>query len=114
MTSGFLSGVSQIAGPPVIAFWMSGPSPAPIIRANLIVYFAIASFGALAAFWWNGFFTMDVARLLVVLMPANAVALFIGTRLFTFASDKTFRRVAYTLVAIAAIASLPALDGVLR
>ncbi|MEI2385012.1 sulfite exporter TauE/SafE family protein [Breoghania sp. JC706] len=114
MTSGFLSGVSQISGPPVIAFWMSGPSAAPVIRANLIVYFAISSLGAFAAFWWNGFFTMEVARLLVVLMPANAVALFIGTRLFTFASEKTFRRVAYTLVALAALGSLPALDGVLR
>ncbi|PTW59672.1 hypothetical protein C8N35_10654 [Breoghania corrubedonensis] len=114
MTSGFLSGASQIAGPPVIAFWMSGPSQAQVIRANLIVYFAIASLGAFAAFWWNGFFTMDVARLLVVIMPANAVALFLGTRAFAFASEKTFRRVAYALIAIAAIGSLPALDGVLR
>lgn len=114
MTSGFLSGVSQVAGPPVVAFWMSGPSPALVIRANLIVYFALASCGALAAFWWNGFFTMEVARLLIVLMPANALALYLGARLFGFASEATFRRVAYTLVALAALGSLPALDGLLR
>lgn len=114
MTSGFLSGVSQVAGPPVVAFWMSGPSPAPVIRANLIIYFALASCGALVAFWWHGFFTMDVARLLVLLMPANALALYLGTRAFRLASDVTFRRVAYALIALAAFGSLPALDGVLR
>ncbi|MDJ0932399.1 TSUP family transporter [Breoghania sp.] len=93
MTAGFLGGVSQVAGPPVVAFWMSGPWSAPVIRANLIIYFALASIGSLVAFWWHGFFTMDVARLLTVLVPAYAIALFCGTRAFRLASDVVFRRV---------------------
>ena len=113
-TSGFLSGISQVAGPPVVAFWMSGPQPAAVIRANLIVYFALASFGALAAYWWNGLFTLDVAKTLVVIMPANAVALYLGSKFFSRSSDKLFRRVAYVMVAIAALGSLPVLDGWLR
>ena len=43
--SGFLGGFAQISGPPIVAYWMSGPAPAAIIRANLIVYFLILSFG---------------------------------------------------------------------
>ncbi|AXS42747.1 sulfite exporter TauE/SafE family protein [Breoghania sp. L-A4] len=113
-TSGFLSGVSQVAGPPVVAFWMSGPQPAIIIRANLIVYFALASFGALAAYWWNGLFTLDVAKTLVIIMPVNALALYCGSHFFSRSSERLFRLVAYGMVAIAAIGSLPVLDGVLR
>lgn len=113
-TSGFLSGVSQVSGPPVVAFWMSGPLPAAIIRANLIVYFALLSCGTIVAFWWNGLFTFDVAKTLVVVMPANAVALYLGSKFFSRSSDKLFRRVAYVMVAIAALGSLPALDGWLR
>lgn len=113
-TSGFLSGVSQVSGPPVVAFWMSGPLPTSIIRANLIVYFALLSCGTIIAFWWNGLFTFDVAKTLVVVMPANAVALYLGSRFFSRSSDQLFRRVAYAMVAIAALGSLPALDGWLR
>lgn len=113
-TAGFLGGVSQVAGPPVVAFWMSSSSPAPVIRANLIVYFALASLGALAAFWWNGFFTPEVAGLITVLMPVYALAMFCGTRAFRLASEATFRRAAYALIALAALGSLPLLDGLLR
>ncbi|WP_321344897.1 sulfite exporter TauE/SafE family protein [Breoghania sp.] len=114
MTAGFLSGVSQVAGPPVVAFWMSSPLPAHIIRANLIVYFALASIGAFVAFWWNGFFTGEVIQFLIVLTPIYALALFSGTRAFRLAPETAFRRVAYTLVALAAVGSLPVLDGLLR
>lgn len=114
LTAGFLSGVSQVAGPPVVAFWMSGPLPAITIRANLIVYFALASIGAFIAYWWGGLFTMDVARTLVVIMPANAVALYLGSKLFSRSSERAFRVVAYGMVAIAALGSLPVLDGLLR
>lgn len=113
-TSGFLSGVSQVAGPPVVAFWMSGPQPPIIIRANLIVYFALASFGALAAYWWNGFFTLEVAKTLIVIMPVNALAIYLGAKFFSRSSERLFRRVAYVLVAIASLGSLPVLDGLFR
>lgn len=114
MTAGFLGGISQVSGPPVVAYWMSGPSSAATVRANLIVFFALISLGTIAVYWWHGFFTLEVLRTLIVIMPANALAIFLGARMFTLATDRTFRRVAYALVALAAIGSLPALDGILR
>ncbi len=114
VAAGFLAGVSQVAGPPVVAFWMSGPSPAHVIRANLIVYFALASIASTVAFWWNGFFTMEVVNHVVILMPIYALALFAGTQMFRLAPETAFRRVAYILVALAAIGSLPVLDNLLR
>ena len=62
-TSGILGGVSQVSGPPVVAFWLSSAKEPAIVRANLIVYFTLASIGTIFAFALNGFFTTEVARL---------------------------------------------------
>lgn len=113
-SSGFLGGLSQISGPPVVAFWLSGPDHPAIIRANLMVFFALASIMTFVAYAAGGFFTGDVARLLVFAAPAYAVAIFLGARGFGKASPGLYRAVAYALIALAALTSLPALDGVLR
>ncbi|MBA5777270.1 sulfite exporter TauE/SafE family protein [Stappia sp. F7233] len=113
-SAGFLGGLSQISGPPVVAFWLSGPDNPAIIRANLMVFFALASIMTFVAYVTGGFFTGDVARLLLFAAPAYAVALFIGARGFGRASPRLYRSVAYGLIALAAITSLPALDGLLR
>ena len=112
--AGIFSGIGQVGGPPVIAFWVAGPHPPPIIRANLIMFFCIASASSSVAYAWNGFFTEEMLSALIVFAPAYAVALFIGTRLFGRAPERYYRRIAYVVIAIAAITSLPALDGILR
>jgi uncharacterized membrane protein YfcA len=112
--AGVLSGVGQVAGPPVIAFWVAGPYPPPVIRANLVTFFAISSVSSLAAYIWNGFFTMEAVRIIVIFAPVYATALFIGTRLFGRAPERYYRRIAYAVIVLAAITSIPALDGILR
>ena len=41
-------------------------------------------------------------------------ALTLGARLFRGASELTYRRIAYAIVALAALVSLPLFDGMLR
>ena len=41
--SGLFSGAAQIGGPPVVAYWLGGPSPAQTVRANIVFYFAIST-----------------------------------------------------------------------
>lgn len=113
-TSGVLSGVSQVSGPPIIAFWMSGPHPPDVLRANFLVYFTVMSLSTFVAYLWNGFFSGATVELILVLTPAYALALFVGARLFRFASAGFYRRLAYGAVAAAAITSMPVLDGILR
>ncbi len=112
--AGVLSGIGQVAGPPVIAFWVAGPYPPPVIRANLMTFFAITSVASLLAYAWNGFFTMETLTVIAVFAPVYAVALFLGARLFGKAPERYYRRLAYAVIALAAITSLPALDGILR
>jgi uncharacterized protein len=112
--AGLLSGIGQVGGPPVIAFWVAGPLAPAIIRANLIMFFCIASASSSVSYYWNGFFTGEMLSALMVFAPVYAVALFIGTRLFGKAPERYYRRIAYVVIAIAAITSIPALDGILR
>ncbi|TCT13358.1 hypothetical protein EDC22_101222 [Tepidamorphus gemmatus] len=112
--SGLLGGLAQIAGPPVIVFWMSGPNTSVTVRANLISFFTIVSASSFAAYAWNGFFTVEAMRQTLMLAPAYGIALFLGARMFRRASERGYRRLAYAIIATAAVSSLPLLDGLLR
>jgi uncharacterized membrane protein YfcA len=112
--SGFLGGVAQISGPPVIAYWLGGATAAHTLRANFILYFATTSALATAMYFVNGLWTAAIAPLALAAAPAYAAGVFTGTRMFSLASERTFRAICYALIALAGLVSLPVLDGVLR
>jgi uncharacterized membrane protein YfcA len=113
-TAGFSTGAAGIGGPPVMVYWLGGPTPAAIVRANIILYFAALSLLTATSYVTSGLFTAPVLTLAAVMTPAYALALFAGSRLFGRASERTFRAACYGLIAFAAITSLPPLDGLLR
>ncbi|WP_421979776.1 sulfite exporter TauE/SafE family protein [Roseibium sp.] len=112
--SGVLGGISQVSAPPVVAMWLSSSNDPQVVRANLIVFFALASVGTFAAYLMHGFFTADVARLLIVAVPVYGLAIFLGARGFGKARPDFYRKTAYVLIALAALTSMPALDTLLR
>ncbi|WP_417667660.1 sulfite exporter TauE/SafE family protein [Roseibium sp.] len=112
--AGVLGGISQVSGPPVVAFWLSSAKEPMIVRANLIVFFALASIGTIIAYVSNGFFTLEVLHLLIPAIPAYGIGLFLGSKGFGKADPKFYRLIAYSLIALAAISSMPALDAWLR
>jgi len=113
-TAGILGGISQVSGPPVVAFWLSSAKEPAIVRANLIVFFALASIGTFVAYFLNGFFTLAVFHLLVVAVPAYGLGIYLGSKGFGAADPKFYRWVAYSLIGLAAITSMPALDSLFR
>jgi len=112
--SGFLSGFAQIAGPPVIALWVSGPHPAATIRANLFVFFTLTSLSSFTAYYLRGLFTVDVLRLTLSVAPVYALAMFTGSWLFHRLGGAGYRPLAYVVVVLAAITSAPLFDGIWR
>jgi uncharacterized protein len=112
--AGTLGGISQVAGPPVVAFWLSSAREPAVVRANLIVFFAVSSVGAILAYWLNGFFTFEVGHFLAAGVPAYALGLYLGSKGFVRADPRLYRAIAYSLIALAAITSMPALDSILR
>ena len=112
--AGVLGGISQVSGPPVVAFWLSSAKEPAVVRANLIIFFALASFGTFAAYILNGFFTLEVFHLLLMAIPVYAIAIFAGSRGFKNANPDLYRKIAYVLIALAALTSMPALDSLFR
>lgn len=113
MTAGVLGGISQVSGPPVVAFWLSSAKEPAIVRANLIVFFALASIGTTIAYWYSGFFTIAVFHFLLVGAPTYGLGIFLGSRGFG-RSPRLYRKIAYSLIAIAALTSMPLVDAYLR
>lgn len=112
--AGFCSGIAQTGGPPVVAYWLGRPLPSVVARANIMLYFAFTDVISFATYIYAGILTWEVAGLALLVGPVYALGLFIGARLFGVASETVFRRICYSLIALAAIIGLPLLDSVLR
>ncbi|HMA72834.1 MAG TPA: sulfite exporter TauE/SafE family protein [Xanthobacteraceae bacterium] len=110
--AGLLGGAAQVGGPPIVAYWLSRPIPAETIRANIVLYFAIATMISATAYLAGGLLTSSVIGLALVTGPIYALGLYAGSRIFGLASELTFRRICFVLIAVAIILSLPALDGI--
>jgi len=60
-------------------------------------------------FAFGGIFSADVLARSGVLFPVYAAGLFIGSRMFGLASERTYRQVAYGSILFVAVASMPVL-----
>jgi uncharacterized membrane protein YfcA len=112
--AGLFGGISQMSGPPVVVYWLGGAIEAAIVRANLMMFFALTSIVSGVTYFFNGFFTARAVAVALAVGPAYGLAMILGARLFHGASERTFRLVAYVIIAAAAVMSLPLLDRFLR
>jgi uncharacterized membrane protein YfcA len=114
LVAGVLGGAVQIFGPPVVLFWLSSMAAAAVVRANFVVFFAIMAAALVVTYFSFGLITADVIALAAFLAPAHILAMFLGARVFRFASEETYRRTAYAIIVLAAVTSMPLWDRWLR
>lgn len=114
LVSGLCSGAAQIGGPPVVAYWLGGTSPAQTVRANIIFYFAITSLIGAVGYVWGGLITLHILALAALIAPVYGFGTWAGARMFGLASEQTFRRICLGMIAFATLVSMPLLDQWLR
>ena len=114
MVAGFFTGVAQVGGPPVVAYWLGTTKEPDLVRANIVIYFAASALITCVAYVVAGLLTTKVAGLALLVGPAYGLGLLAGSHSFGLASAATFRRTCYALIALAGLISLPVLDGVIR
>lgn len=112
--AGFLSGLAQVGGPPIVIYWLGGQGRASTVRANIVLYFAISTVITLVSYLVGGILTTGVLGLALLMAPVYGCAVLLGSHMFGLASEETFRRVSYALIAAAGLFSMPVFDGVLR
>jgi hypothetical protein len=110
--AGVLSGAAQVGGPPIVAYWLSRSLSGETMRANIVLYFAIATLVSIVTYMAGGLLTTSVVGLALITGPIYGLGLFIGSHMFGFASEITFRRICFALIAVAIMLSLPVLDNI--
>ena len=109
--AGFGGGAVQIAAPPLLIFWLSGANKAATVRANIMVYFLPQAMLAMVMYYWSGLFTSETITLSVLLGLPFVLAMAAGVYSFHGSSEALYRRVAYIIIAIAGIVSMPVFDA---
>jgi uncharacterized membrane protein YfcA len=112
--SGFFSGVAQVGGPPVVLYWLRNAGKAVTTRANIILFFAISDVIITISYFAGGLLSRAIFLLALAIGPMFGIGLWLGSQMFGLASEETFRRICYALIALAALVSLPLFDGMLR
>lgn len=108
--SGFLGGVSGLAGPPVILLWMATARPTQVIRGNILSYlsvFAVITMGVLAA---QGRLEGAPVVLGLVLAGPNLLGNLAGAAMFRPERARIYRAAGYVITAGSALLGLPLWD----
>jgi uncharacterized membrane protein YfcA len=114
LASGLMGGAVQIYGPPVILYWLGGAGDAVTVRANFICYFATFSSGMMVTYSAKGLLTAEATALALLVGPVQVFSQYVGSRLFRFASERAYRRIAFAIIALAGLVGMPVLDRWLR
>jgi uncharacterized membrane protein YfcA len=109
--AGFGGGAVQIAAPPLLIIWLSGANNAATVRANIMVYFVPQALLAMVMYYWSALFTGETIVLSILLGMPFAVAMTAGVYSFHGSSEMLYRRVAYVIIALAGIVSMPVFDS---
>jgi uncharacterized membrane protein YfcA len=114
VVGGVLGGVAMVAGPPAMAYLLGRSAPPREIRAAFALYLAAGGVFAGIAYAVAGLLTPALLAPMAVALPVYALGIWGGVRMFGLASEVTFRRTCYAMIAFAALVSLPAWDGLTR
>ncbi len=111
--AGFGAGAVQIGAPPLLVYWLGGPNSAVTVRANIMVYFLMQGALTFIFYLYGALFTAHVLALSLLLGVPFLVAMWAGAHHFHGTSDALYRRIAYVIIALAGLVSLPVF-GALR
>lgn len=114
MISGLGAGAVQIGAPAVVLYWLGTVAQVATLRANLMVHLLLLDIFGVAVYGAKGFLTADGVALAILMGAPFFAAMAAGAYLFHGASDLFYRRVAYGIIALAALLSLPLFDAMLR
>ena len=93
---------------------LSGGSSAKTLRANLMVFFMICDVILVAIYGFANLLEARPLALSVLLGIPYLLGMGIGSYFFHGASEKLYRGIAYAIISLAALVSLPLFDSILR
>ncbi|WP_054208496.1 sulfite exporter TauE/SafE family protein [Bosea vaviloviae] len=111
--SGLFNGMASIGGMPLAVFWLGAQrNDRHKTRANLQTFFGVSTLISGTILWRNGILTLTALTMALPLMAVYGAGMLAGTHGFRLANEITFRRIAYAVIFLSALVSLPLWDGV--
>jgi uncharacterized membrane protein YfcA len=114
MVGGLLAGAAMIGGPPAMTYLLGRNIPAARIRAAFALYLAGSGICAGIGFLLTGLIGPALVGPLLVTALPYGFGTWAGARMFGLASEAFFRVTCQVMIALAALLSLPAWDGLFR
>lgn len=112
--AGVASGLAQLGGMPIAIFWLAAQNNDPRqTRDNLNGFFSVLPVVSGFFFWWAGMLTWTSLWQALPLCVPYGLGLLLGSVMFPIASEQTFRRLAYAVIALAALLAMPIIDPLL-
>lgn len=112
--SGLFNGMASIGGMPLAVFWLGAQrNDRHKTRANLQTFFGCSTLISGTILSWKGILTLPALLMALPLFAAYGVGMLAGTHGFRLADEMTFRRIAYAVIFLSALTSLPLWDGLL-
>ena len=108
--AGLTSGAVQISGPPVILYWLGGALSAATARANMFVFFGALDVAGCINYFFEDLFSREALALALLLGVPYTMLFLFGAIFFHRASEEIYRRIAYILIGLAGLVSLPVFD----
>ena len=111
---GFMGAAAALPGPSVLIYWLASTAKAIEVRANMIWYLFLTDLLIIAGYLLNDIYSWESLNRAILCIPGYLVGIWIGSRFFSASSEKAYRTIAFLMILIAALTSLPLLDGLLR
>lgn len=105
--AGLLHGAAGLPGPPVILLYMARPLPVQVIRASILLFLLLSDMLMAGIFTLRGLISAQALLLGICLVLPYLAALMIGARIFDPGRAALYRRAAYAIIAVSAVAGLP-------
>lgn len=111
LLAGLFGGLAAMPGPPAVAYYLSGSTPANVSRASLMVFFFITSVMALPGLALGNLLDLQVLWLSLLAIPIMLGGTHLGGFIFARAPSTAYKPVA--LVSLIAMALSSGLRGLL-
>ncbi len=111
---GFMGAAAALPGPSVLLYWLASAAKAIEVRANMIWYLFLTDLMVIIGYFFGNIYTMEAFYRAILCIPGYLIGIWIGSYFFSEASEQLYRRIAFIMILIAAITSLPLLDSILR
>ncbi|WP_323764335.1 sulfite exporter TauE/SafE family protein [Marinovum sp.] len=110
LAAGLVGGMTGLTGPVVILFYLVGLKAARVVRANTILYLALLDVVVLANLVLAGLSNPAMVLVALVLAVPYVGTALIGQRMFDPSYERSYRWMAYGVIALAVVSGAPLFD----